>query len=232
MNFTTIALNNAYAFSKALLDSLDTIVPQEYQTVAKTMTVAAFGLTSLALIMSKCSQKKYSTRQIQFFDSTDRNSITKRGKEICQDGSVYEGDFVNGVWHGYGTLTKKKGSLVIEIYTGFFVEGLYEGKGRRYVKQENGDEVLLEGDFFKGEAHGKVKNISRFSFYEGDYVFGAPSGKGRCITSEGEIVEGDYFNGNPIGRIICTDIEEKKFERRSFHNTTWKSKEELTVKKL
>ena len=47
------------------------------------------------------------------------------GKMTLSDGSVYEGQFKDGVFDGKGTLTYANG----EQYTGEFKNGLYDGNG-------------------------------------------------------------------------------------------------------
>lgn len=66
------------------------------------------------------------------------------------DGTVYAGEFQNGMNHGHGVLTFRDKS----VYSGEFDDGKYHGYGV-FVK---GDGTKYEGEFNNGkvEGHGKI----------------------------------------------------------------------------
>ena len=81
---------------------------------------------------------------VQYTEKKDFNkAVTKEiYKKIYDDGSVYEGDFVDGKRTGKGKYTYTSGS----VYEGDFVDGNFTGKGK--YTYANGD--VYEGDFVDG----------------------------------------------------------------------------------
>lgn len=73
-----------------------------------------------------------------------------RGVHTFGDGDIYDGEFQNGSWHGFGKLTQNLGK---EVYEGGFEAGLRNGKGT----QTFGDGVIYEGQFYNGAMEGKGK---------------------------------------------------------------------------
>lgn len=49
-----------------------------------------------------------------------------KGKFMWHDGSFYEGDFMEGLFHGFGTYYFKESE---KTYTGQFADGKLEGEG-------------------------------------------------------------------------------------------------------
>merc|ERR1711871_1848489 len=63
------------------------------------------------------------------------------------DGTYYEGEYFNGLWHGYGILVNPDGSR----YEGEFRRGKYEGHGKlSYI-----DGGFYDGEFLAGKRHGQ-----------------------------------------------------------------------------
>lgn len=108
-------------------------------------------------------------------------------------GTTYEGNFVNGEYHGKGKLVWKSDA----IYEGDFVNGQRTGKG--VITMSNGDRY--EGDFVDGKITGKGKYTWKKTgnTYEGDFVDGKQTGKGTTIYSSGDIYIGDYLDGERTG---------------------------------
>lgn len=69
------------------------------------------------------------------------------GVRRSPNGSVYEGDFKQGVMHGIGTLTDAAGA----VYTGAFSDDRQNGRGR--IEYKNGD--WFEGNFESGKRQGR-----------------------------------------------------------------------------
>ena len=125
-------------------------------------------------------------------DESGKDLSWRRNKKIFPDGSVYEGDYIYGKFHGKGKLTFPSGSS----YEGNFVSGNCHGKGKLIF----GDKWTYEGDFIDGKFHGKGKvSYSNGSFYEGDFVDGEYHGKGKVCYSNGGMYEGDFVNGKSHG---------------------------------
>jgi len=72
----------------------------------------------------------------------EKNKLAARGKEISPSGDVYEGDLIDGVPHGKGTLTFSYG----DVYEGDFVDGKFHGKGTLTLP----DGTVYSGDFVEG----------------------------------------------------------------------------------
>ena len=66
--------------------------------------------------------------------------------------ALYEGDFVDGKWHGKGKKYYESGAL---LYEGDYADHRAHGKGKWYY--ESG-KLFYEGDFVDGNRHGKGKN--------------------------------------------------------------------------
>lgn len=70
--------------------------------------------------------------------------LTGPGKSVRDDGTVYEGDFLDGVRHGFGTLTP--GGDSAGRYEGAWVAGRRHGRGR--IELPDGSTVV--GQFDQG----------------------------------------------------------------------------------
>ena len=130
------------------------------------------------------------------FEKHDADSNTFK-KCVLDDGSVYEGDFVNGKRIGKGKLTWPSG----EVYEGNFVNGKIIGKGK--YTWPNGE--VYEGDFVNGKRTGKGKlTWANGDVYEGDFRNGKITGKGKYTWANGDVYEGDFRNGKITGKGIKT----------------------------
>ena len=69
-----------------------------------------------------------------------------KGKLTYRDGSVYEGDLVNGKPHGKGKLTYIYGS----VYEGDWVDGEQTGLGKMTYPDGKVDEGRFQGSEFVG----------------------------------------------------------------------------------
>jgi len=69
-----------------------------------------------------------------------------KGTYVFNDGSIYVGEFVNGIIEGFGKLTDKHGN----VYTGYFKNNRYDGIG----KFERTDGTKYIGEFKEGRRHG------------------------------------------------------------------------------
>ncbi len=69
-----------------------------------------------------------------------------KGTYVFSDGSIYVGEFVNGIMEGFGKLTDKYGN----VYTGYFKSNKYNGIG----KFERTDGTIYIGEFKDGRRHG------------------------------------------------------------------------------
>ncbi len=115
------------------------------------------------------------------------------------DGSVYRGGFKNDRFDGIGELVGADGSG----YSGSYVEGLYEGQGT--LKFANG--AVYSGEFVAGELSGKGK----MTYYNGDVFEGTFANdmraEGVYLWAGGESIEGVFVNNLPTRteKLIYTD---------------------------
>jgi hypothetical protein len=122
--------------------------------------------------------------------------FTGKKKETYEDGSSYEGNFVNDEFHGKGKFTWYEDDIMV-IYEGDFVKGVFQGKGKK-TWTDNGD--YYEGDFVDGAQHGKGKiTYANGDIFIGDFVDGERV-KGKLEDKHGWIKEGDFVNGKLHGK--------------------------------
>jgi len=105
-----------------------------------------------------------------------------------RNGSLYEGDLVNGKPHGKGKIISKSS----DIYEGDFVNGKRHGKGK--YTWVNGE--VYEGDFVNDKRHGKGKYTwASGGVYEGEWVKSKQEGRGKYTAPDGKVREGIFKNG-------------------------------------
>jgi len=140
------------------------------------------------------------------------------------DGIVYEGDWLNGKYHGKGELTLGSGKYEEEKYIGDFKNGFKDGVGTYFHKngskyegqwkkdKPHGKGIFnwssggrYEGDFKMGLKHGwgKEKLSGKWDGdkYEGEYKFGEMTGKGIYLFKNGKKIKGDWLNGKSHGSV-------------------------------
>lgn len=105
-----------------------------------------------------------------------------------KNGDVYEGEVVDGKYHGKGTYTSHLGFT----YVGDFLNNTMTGKAHL----TGPDGTVYEGDFLNGKRNGKGKVTSPEGWtYEGDWVDDHKTGKGKFTYKNGDTYEGDLVNG-------------------------------------
>ena len=106
------------------------------------------------------------TEKIKYNGKFENDQFSGNLGILCDEkGNIYEGDFLNGKFEGYGHYKMSNG----DNYIGEFKNGLFEGKGQLTDKKGN----VFDGNFIKGKKDG----------------FGV------IITNKGEKIEGKYKNG-------------------------------------
>ena len=128
---------------------------------------------------------------VSFIEKNDFNKEIH--KKIYDDGSVYEGEFVDGKRNGKGKYTYADGT----VYEGDFIDGNFNGKGKYTFA--NGD--VYEGDFIDDKRTGKGKyTFANGTVYEGDFVDDSFTGKGKYSFTNGDVYEGDWINDKRTGK--------------------------------
>ena len=128
-----------------------------------------------------------------------------KGKEYNKDNFVleYEGEYLNGLRHGKGKKYNKQKEL---LFDGEFFKGkrwtgkvydtinnnVYElNNGKGFIREYYDDKILFydnilyEGDYLKGERHGKAKIYKKEKNYDRDYY----------LMFEGEFKNGKMWSG-------------------------------------
>jgi len=108
-----------------------------------------------------------------------------QGGELVSAASHYEGNFLNGCYHGWGTLKESD-----FCYKGYFSGGRYKGIGTYATKK-----FAIVGTFQAGQPHGLCLYTSQEIVYMGYYKQGKMHGKGwvQCPTFT---YAGDYVRGH------------------------------------
>eukprot|EP01114_Cavostelium_apophysatum_P014979 TRINITY_DN3999_c0_g2_i2.p1 TRINITY_DN3999_c0_g2~~TRINITY_DN3999_c0_g2_i2.p1 ORF type:complete len:442 (-),score=85.91 TRINITY_DN3999_c0_g2_i2:582-1907(-) len=104
----------------------------------------------------------------------------------------YQGDMVNGVPHGYGSITFSNGNR----FEGEWQHGLRRGFGKYFYS--NGSKY--EGEVYDGHLHGKgTLTFANGNHYEGEFRQGKREGKGVFTWHDGEKYEGGFKNDKRHG---------------------------------
>lgn len=175
------------------------------------------------------------------------NNKPKEGKNLklyTTRGSItYEGDLLNGQYHGNGTLyVDNKFEHKFTKYIGEFKNGKFDGHGKIYL----GEHLFYEGNFrnnyFSGE--GIIYYYDQKKYYVGHLENNLMNGEGTKYYTNGnikikgsfsndkciqgiyynpdaiKIYEGEFKNGNPIEskNIVIYDNEGNKIYEGEIHN--------------
>jgi hypothetical protein len=109
---------------------------------------------------------------------------------------LYEGDVLDGVPHGRGTLTFYPG-MQYKKYEGEWRKN--EAHGRGVLRYTNGD--TFEGQWQEGLLHGHVVlTYANGARYEGGCVKGKKHGRGSFRDPDGNTYVGDYVEGKRHGQ--------------------------------
>jgi len=109
------------------------------------------------------------------------------GKLTYPSGSKYEGNWKTGKKNGKGKLTKANGG----IFDGSFNMGLFTGRAKQIY--ENGD--IYVGDFIDDKKQGNGSyTFKSGEFYNGQWANNKYNGKGKYIFKNGDSYEGDFVN--------------------------------------
>jgi hypothetical protein len=111
-----------------------------------------------------------------------------RGKYTFLDGTLYEGDSVEGKMHGHGTRTYVDRT----VYKGDWVKGKMHGHGTRtYV-----DRTVYEGDWVDDKRHGRGKQtVPDGIVYEGEWRDGKKHGHGEFVKEGSVVAKGIFRDG-------------------------------------
>jgi hypothetical protein len=121
------------------------------------------------------------------------------GKKTNEKGDKYEGEFLNGKYHGYGKYVFLDG----EIYEGYFANGKRHGKGKEIYK----DGSVYEGELFEDNRQGKGTFTIGDWKYVGDFKNHVREGKGILYYPNGSIYDGEFRNNVKSGTGVIKSIQ-------------------------
>ena len=121
-----------------------------------------------------------------------RNNFTGWGREIRNNGDIYEGKFNNGKLNGKGIYKNKIENV---SYVGDFINSEKHGKGELFTKENH-----YNGDFVNNKFEGKGKiEIYAEGEYEGDFKNGSFDGNGMLKWKNGGCYKGQLSKGKQHG---------------------------------
>ena len=176
------------------------------------------------------------------------NNKPKEGKNIklydTSESLKYEGDLLNGQYHGNGTLYYNNCTYDKEFtkYIGEFKNDKFDGYGKLYLENNLYYEGNFSNNFFSGK--GKIYYPEQKIYYDGQFENNLMNGEGikyytngnikikgsfsddKCIQgiyNNPEVIkiyEGEFQNGNPkeSKNIIIYDNDGNKIYEGEMHN--------------
>lgn len=136
----------------------------------------------------------------------DLNEKTKEMLAIYDMNSTdldgYEGEFLNGLPHGYGVRIRNRKikyyNNIMENHTkyeGYWLEGKFEGQGK-LTKYEKSDMLEVvgwhEGGFVNGDKSGWAKELNEDGLLEGEFFEGWIEGQAKMTYKDGSVYEGGW----------------------------------------
>ncbi|MDQ6421704.1 stalk domain-containing protein [Paenibacillus sp. LHD-117] len=126
--------------------------------------------------------------------------------------TIYEGDKLNGVPHGIGTLLYR-GKV---FYEGSFKNGVIEGTGIMYDLEDRNS--YYEGEFKNNRFHGTGKNVySDGSYYEGTFVDGMREGSGKWLYADDSLAYVGDFSGDALHGEGTIYFDDRTYYKGSFY---------------
>jgi len=183
------------------------------------ITFCLFTFSSFAALRPTLNTSK--SGAVRILDSScPKSESSCEGSCTWSDGSSYEGEFKDGLPHGYGEQSWPDGSY----YEGDFSEGFRHGKGAQLL--DNGDQYIgtfkrglmngmgtyiwANGTVYKGEyQNDKLQGFGSITFptgafYEGNWKSGKAHGDGIFNTAGGARFAGKYKKGKRHGKGVMT----------------------------
>ncbi|XP_058819772.1 MORN repeat-containing protein 3-like [Topomyia yanbarensis] len=148
--------------------------------------------------MPSLRNRSFFTRKSHYQGQADlHNRKSGLGKQTQQNGLLYEGEWKNGLRHGYGIVYRKEldTNLYVKVYVGAWRNGQKHGLGIKYYK--DGKYLgLWEKDQRSG--HGFMW-FNNGSFYMGEWSRDLFSGSGVFLETNGNRYYGQFDGGRKHG---------------------------------
>ncbi|CAK86921.1 unnamed protein product (macronuclear) [Paramecium tetraurelia] len=160
------------------------------------------------------------TAKGDIFEGQFVNGQLSQGSHFQVSGSSYTGEFMNGLYHGYGQLTEFNGNS----YTGQFEKGMKQGKG--ILKRKDGTmydgewkqdiqsgfglcvwevDKRYEGQWEESLMHGQGTFCLKGRKYVGQYYQGQKHGKGTYYWNSNTYYDGEWQHGVQNGQGILVN---------------------------
>ncbi|MEO1518609.1 MAG: hypothetical protein AAFV95_26585 [Bacteroidota bacterium] len=183
------------AFSRKLLSGLLLLLPcLAFGTSLPTASLPSFHTTA--------DTGTVPNNYVDFTECPKRTRFCK-GKRSWTDGNRYEGEFKYGEPHGWGTFTFQEGT----VFIGEFADGLRHGHGQQSFS--NGDNYAGDWRFGHMHGKG-VYGWYDGSKYVGTFVKGRMEGKGIITLPNGESYDGEWKYGSADGKGEYTKLDGSK----------------------
>lgn len=162
----------------------------------------SIGERSSSSILSGCSSEfKMTVSNVSMIDNTNEpgtytGTIDRRNNKPHGQGtmvyadSIYEGQWVNGDWNGFGSLTEMSTG---NYYQGGFFDNMKHGLGvMKYC-----DGRVYDGVFMldKLESKGKLTSTDGTKYWGQWSRNGAPHGRGKMEYTDGRVFDGEFNQG-------------------------------------
>ena len=118
------------------------------------------------------------------------------GRNGIEKGEKYNGQWSNSQMNGQGTMEYSDGS----VYEGNWEDGVRSGTGRFVLMKPDGEEVYtgeFKNDKFGGQG---TLTKSNGAYYTGHWVEGTPTGRGEMKDPDGRVFIGIFEDGKPVGK--------------------------------
>lgn len=129
-----------------------------------------------------------------------------RGTMYFKSGNVYKGEWHNGQMHGFGEFIFKTG----DHYIGNFINGNLGGQGRMTYA----DGKIYDGHFLNGKREGDgTLNYTNGTRYEGNWMNDKPNGMGTLYNADGSIFRGMYSDSKGVDGFTTTKDKDGNWVR-------------------
>ena len=149
---------------------------------------------------------RFFSSKIKRIGTWRNNRFTGWGREVRDNGDIYEGKFINGELIGKGIYKSHTST-----YIGDFYNFNKHGKGELFTSKYH-----YIGDFYynKIEGYGRM-DIYNIGVYEGTFTNDEITGKGILMLKNGEKYEGEIIKGKMVGRGKAISKEGIEYEVNS-----------------
>lgn len=120
------------------------------------------------------------------------------GSETCTNGQKYVGEWKEGKYHGYGKLLGADGSE----YTGHFLSGKFHGKG---IYKNN--DISYDGEWCRGSRHGEGIFTNAQGTYKGSFCYQLRHGQGIYTDIHGNTYKGQWSRGMRHGQGMYNSMD-------------------------